>query len=924
VKNRQVIITFIASIALLLSCQKEKDKTHLLIGFSQCTNGDQWRHFMLNDMLRELAYHPDLQLIMRDAHDSNELQVRQIDSFINEKIDLLIVSPNESAPITAAVEKAFKSGIPVIVTDRKINSQFYSAYLGADNREIGKQAGNYVAHLSAAPGKVFEIWGLPGSSPARERHDGFVASIAHSPNITLNGMALGAWSKEGAASALPDHEKEIRAADIIFAHNDVMALAAWEYCEKLGISWQKKIIGVDGLPGQAAGLQWVSDGILTATMLYPTGGEEAIRLAAGILSSQQVKKENLLQSTVIDWRNVRVMQTQAAKIMNQQASIEKQQKLLLEQQVLYRDQKNVSWFLLIILITATLLGISLWKALFERRKAFLQLEVQKEEIIQQRNQIIGVSQQAEEANNAQLQFFTNISHEFRTPLTLILGAVEGLITGTVNTREAKFDARLIRQNSLRLLRLINQLMDFRKIENGKMKVRASEHNLTQFVSDIVKVFEKNAIKRNIDLHFFDRDGEILLWFDENMLDKVIFNLLSNAFSFTPGGGKIQVSVESDAFTRQAIIRIGDNGKGMSKEYSEQAFERFFQAEKDRSVGNGLGLALSKELVDLHHGEIMLWSEKNVGTRFEIRIPFGNQHFTADQIAPEKAAERAGYDEVSAIYTEDTPDTFLISPEKTLENKKNTLLIVDDNAELREFLCRKLSVIYTIKKAADSIEGLKIAFETGPDLIITDINMPGNDGLQFTKIIKSDIRTTHIPVIILTAKTTMEQKIEGIRSGADAYMTKPFHFEFLNEVIKNLLNGRAILRERFSSNFASDKRLAETGDPGRQFAVQFTRFMEDNFANQGLSVEHLGQHFGLSRVQLYRKVKKLFGESVNDYIQHVRLKKGARMLLETDLNVSEIAYKTGYSSPGYFATAFRGRYHCTPGEYREQPQKAPED
>ena len=325
---------------------------------------------------------------------------------------------------------------------------------------------------------------------------------------------------------------------------------------------------------------------------------------------------------------------------------------------------------------------------------------------------------------------------------------------------------------------------------------------------------------------------------------------------------------------------------------------------------------------MHHGDIVLWSEKNVGTRFEIRIPFGNQHFTPDQIAAEKASERAGYDEVSAIYMEEPTEVIVSSKENLAEVKRHTLLVVDDNAELRAFLHRKLGAFYEIKESTDGNAGLNTAFETGPDLIIADINMAGRDGLQFTKTIKSDIRTTHIPVILLSAKTTMEQKIAGIQSGADAYMTKPFNFEFLHEVIKNLLHGRMVLRERFGGNFAPDKRLSESGDPGRQFAVQFTRFIEENFADQNLSVEHIGQHFGLSRVHLYRKVKKMFGESVNDYIQHVRLKKAVKLLLETELNISEVAYSAGYSSPGYFATAFRGRYHCTPGEYRDQPGGIP--
>lgn len=920
--NQRLLVTFWSIIFLCLACTGKISQKTIVIGFSQCTNNDLWRQTMLNDMQRELHYHDDYQLVMRNAQDNNDLQIRQIDSFIQEKVDLLIVSPNESAPVTQAVEKAFKNHIPVIIVDRKISSQFFNAYLGADNREIGRLAGSYVANIGNTNAKILEIWGLPGSSPAQERHDGFAQGISELPGARIIGKVYGSWNKDDAAKAIPQFEKEIREADIIFGHNDIMTLAAWEYCQKLGIEKTKKFIGVDGLPGKTAGLQWVSDGILSATILYPTGGEETIQLASKILNQERINKENIMQSTVIDGRNVRVMIEQAEKILSQQSSIERQQNLLREQKKLYDSQRNISLFLLFSLITSLLLGIFLWKTLVEKRGAIQLLEKQKTEIEQQRNQIIDVSQQAEEASRGQIQFFTNISHEFRTPLTLILGAVEGLINGSSNSREAKSDAGLIRQNALRLLRLVNQLMDFRKIENGKMRVRANEHDLTAFVHNIIRVFEKYAEKRHIILQFYGRDGAIPLWFDENMLDKVLFNILSNAFKFTPQGGRITVSAEMDSFSRQAILRIEDNGKGMSAENAAQAFEKFYQADNDRSVGTGLGLALSRDLVALHHGEILLWSEINVGTRFEIRLPLGNEHFTKDEMATEKAAERAGYDEVSAIYMEENLATNIAMPEHLSEAKKHKILIIDDNDDLRQFLARKLSAHYQVFSAEDGNTGLNRAFNLLPDLILADINMPGKNGLQITQTIKSDMRTGHIPVVLLTARATMEQKIEGIQSGADAYVTKPFNLEFLGEIIKNLLNGRSVLRERFSGNFVPDERLATSGQNDLKFAQRFVKYIEENYGDQKLSVEQLSQEMGMSRVQLYRKVKKLFDESVNDYIQRVRLKKAAGILLESDLSVSEIAYTTGYSSPGYFATAFRARYHCTPGEYREKAKGDP--
>ncbi|MCB0582530.1 MAG: response regulator [Phaeodactylibacter sp.] len=501
---------------------------------------------------------------------------------------------------------------------------------------------------------------------------------------------------------------------------------------------------------------------------------------------------------------------------------------------------------------------------------------------------------------------------------MILGYMEGLLAGGMVSKAARQDLGLVRKNALRLLRLVNQLMDFRKTESGKMALRASENDLVAFAREIVEAYRKMADKRNIELGFFSVERELPVWFDVNMIDKVLFNLLSNAFKFTPDGGKIQVAVIKDPIAEVALVKVEDNGRGMSKEETEQAFEPFYQGRRRQPGGTGLGLSLSKELANLHSGDIAVWSEPEKGTRFEVILPLGAGHLQESQMSGENTGSLS-YDEM--IFLEEVNEESPYPPASS-PDAEHTLLIVEDNEDLRRFLKNHFARRYQIREAPDGNAGLDMALEEVPDLIIADIMMPGRDGLALTRILKTDLRTSHVPIVLLTAKSAMEQKIEGIQTGADAYVTKPFNLDFLSEVIKNLLHGRQVLKDRFSSVIQPGQFPAGMGSLDEQFLRKFTQYVETHYEDQGLTVEGLSEAFGLSRVQLYRKVKALLNESVNDYIQQVRLKKASQLLLEGELTVAEIAYKVGYSSPGYFSTAFKGKYACSPSEYREKQSNTP--
>jgi signal transduction histidine kinase/DNA-binding response OmpR family regulator len=908
-------------IVLLLStaCNNPNVGKKYKIGFSQCTGGDAWRRQMLFAMQGELVFHPTMAFEYRDAENSNERQIRDIQYFIDQKVDLLIVSPNEAEPITPIVESAFQKGIPVIIVDRRTNSNMYTAYVGADNYAIGKLAGTYIADLLNGNGRVLEVWGRRGSSPAIDRHRGFAEVIGQYPNIRIVGEINGQWELDTAKSHLRRDFRALPEFDLVFAHNDVMAYGSNVVCRQLAPDRNIAFVGIDGLPGPGGGIQSVDENILNATFLYPTGGEEAIRIASRILAGENFEKENILHSTVIDGKNVRVMKLQSDKILTQQKDIVRQQEKINEQINTYYSQRILIYILLISLVLMIIGGAIAVMSWREKNEVNKRLETKTREILEQRNTIAAMAEKAENATQEKLRFFTNISHEFKTPLTLIMGPIEELLS---KTSEIKSGSRenliLIKKNAMRLLRLVNQLMDFRKIEDKKMMVRATELDIVQFITEVMTAFDKMAQKRRIDFQLNTDLRKLPLWFDPDMLDKVIFNLLSNAFKFTNDKGRIHITVSIDSADKNVVILVEDNGIGMSKEYLEHAFDRFYTGENYN--GTGIGLSLSKEFIELHHGELCLSSEKGKGTRFYITLPLGNAHFEDYQIVNGSInwARRTDYD----LLAEDSQfvDTSLaLNVEQgVVIHKDHTILLIEDNAELRAFLKGRLSNIYNVVEAGDGITGVHLAFEVVPDLVICDVMMPGKDGFAVTKTLRQDLRSSHIPVILLTAKESIEQKIAGIQTGADEYITKPFVFEYLHERIKALMKSREILKEHYINDLNIETPTAAPKGLDKKFVNEFVALVEKNIGNAEFNVNDIARELGMSRVQIYRKVKALMGYSVNDYIINVRLKKAKHHLLHSEKSIAEIAAEVGFSSATYFSTTFKSRFNLSPKDFKASP------
>jgi len=903
-------------IILFNACSNNNTEKKYRIGFAQCTGTENWKKATREGMQRELSFHPGTELLYRSANDNSDLQVKQIKELIGQNIDILLVSPNEAEPLTSIVEEAYNKGIPVVIIDRKTSSDLYTSFIGINNYELGKMAGDYVANLFQDTINIIEVIGLKGSTPSSDRQKGFEEGVRLNPRIHIKARLYGNWLEEKSAEEFLKIKNELSAGDIICSQNDPMALGAYEVYKKLGIEKTARFFGVDGLPGPGGGIQLVSDKILQATFLNPTGGEEAIQTAFKILNKQPFNKEYILPSIVIDSTNVRIMKLQTDKIDNQQRDIEKQYDLLQEQQIIYHNQRNLLYLAITGLILALTLGSIAFYSLRNNRKTNKMLASQNEEILLQRNQLIEMTAKAKEATDAKFNFFTNISHEFRTPLTLILGPLEEALSSPKLHFTIKNNLDLVHRNSLRLLRLINQLMDFRKIEENKMKLGASENNISEFVTEIANAFKEIARKKSISFNIISKVRNLNIWFDVNMLDKVLFNLLSNAFKFTNDHGTINVTIDEDDETNMATITVEDSGVGMTQDEVEHAFELFYQGHKTTFKGTGLGLSLSKELISLHHGTIAIKSEKWKGTTFLISLPIGKSHLAANEIISEQPSLIPTYEDVK-IYTTDIEPVLYHEEIAPNAQSQYSVLIIEDNEDLRAFLKRRLAIHYEIHEAQNASTGISLAYDIVPDLIISDIILPGHDGLHITEILKQDIRTSHIPIILLTAKGTIEDQIKGIKLKADAFIVKPFNLEYLEETIKNLLNNRSILREHYTSELPTESRSNSSTKIDRKFINEFIAIVENNLSNDNFSVDDICHEIGVSRVQLYRKVKALIGYNVNDYILTVRLQKSKFLLADMQTSISEVAFKVGFSTQAYFSTVFKSKFSLTPSEYREK-------
>ena len=905
----------------MVACHQ--DVPHFRIGVAQCSD-DSWRHKMNDEILREAMFYDGVAVEIRSAGDDNRKQAEDVRYFMDKGVDLLIISANEAAPMTPVVEEAYQKGIPVILIDRKILSDKYTAYIGADNYEIGRAVGNYIASSLQGKGNVVELTGLGGATPAMERHQGFMAAISNFPDIKLIDKADAAWESGPAEvemdSMLCRHPK----IDAVYAHNDRIAPGAYRAAKKVGREKEMLFVGIDALPGKGNGLELVLDSVLNATFIYPTNGDKVMQLAMNILEKKPYPRETVMNTAVVDHTNAHVMKLQTTHISELDQKIETLNgriggylsRVATQQVVMYGG-------LVILLLVAGLLLVvykslrsknRLNRELSEQKKQLEEqrdkLEGQRDKLEEQRDQLIQLSHQLEEATHAKLVFFTNISHDFRTPLTLVADPVEHLLADKTLNGDQHRMLMLIQRNVNILLRLVNQILDFRKYENGMMEY-------TPVPVDILSSFEGwnesfLAAARKKHIHFsFDKmaDTDYHTLADVEKLERIYFNLLSNAFKFTPENGKVTVRLSPLTKEDGRWIRftVANTGSMISVEHIRNIFDRFYRIDMHHA-GSGIGLALVKAFVELHKGTISVESDEKQGTIFTVDLPMQTCEVTVSVDSP--LSSSIGASVSSALNNAQVAEEE--EPEKDYDSSKPSVLVIDDNADIRSYVYSLLHTDYTVIEAVDGSDGIRKAMKYVPDLIISDVMMPGIDGIECCRRLKSELQTCHIPVILLTACSLDEQRIQGYDGGADSYISKPFSSQLLLARVRNLIDSHRRLKQFFGDRHTLAKE--DVCDMDKNFVEKFKSLLDAKLGDSNLNVEDLGKDMGLSRVQLYRKIKSLTNYSPNELLRIARLKKAASLLASSDMTVAEIGYEVGFSSPSYFTKCYKEQFGESPKDF----------
>lgn len=535
------------------------------------------------------------------------------------------------------------------------------------------------------------------------------------------------------------------------------------------------------------------------------------------------------------------------------------------------------------------------------------------------------SERIHELDMLKLKFLTNLSHEFRTPISLILGPTEKLLV-TQKNEQSSGQLHMIKRNAKRLLNMVNQLLDFRKMEEQELKLHASEGELVSFIQEACDSFKDLSERKKISFVFKPHIEQLHTRFDHDKIERILFNILSNAFKFTLEGGKISLELSrmdrvADPQTTWVSLTVSDTGIGIPADKKEKIFERFFQNPTTASIlnqGSGIGLSITKEFIKMHGGEIEVDSELEKGTTFKIHLPFIRLH--APEINTEEAAEKtAGSMETGLVQKPSSEEVQELSPSAN-DTEMPLILLVEDNDDFRFYLKDNLRLHYKIVEAADGKKGWHEALAHHPQLIVSDISMPGMDGIELTKKIKSDKRTCHIPIILLTALTGEKDELKGLGTGANDYITKPFNFEVLNAKIKNLLALNRTLKNTYTKQIKVLVPEVKIESDDEKFLQEVMIYLEENLTNSKLSVEELSRHVGMSRSTLYNKILELTGETPVEFIRSVKLDKAAILLEKSEQNVAQIAYSVGFSTPNYFAKSFKAKFNMLPSEFIHKMRK----
>ena len=686
-----------------------------------------------------------------------------------------------------------------------------------------------------------------------------------------------------------------------------MAIGAYLSARQQQLEKEMLFVGIDALPGKEYGVEQIINGVLDATFIYPTGGDKVVQVAMDILEKRPYERDTKLSTALVDKTNARVMQLQTDHITEQDGKIERLNNQVNEYLSRYSAQTMFLYACLIILLLFAALLAIIVRAYWTKNRMNMELSRQKKKLEEQRDQLISLSKQLEEATHAKLVFFTNVSHDFRTPLTLVADPVEQLLEDKALTPRQQSLLKVVHKNVHILLRLVNQILDFRKYENDKLELVRANMNLRVQLQEWSHSFQTLALKKHIHfvLEVNDDRADYLMAVDAEKMERVYFNLLSNAFKFTPENGTITVTLSTltkEEGGRYARLVVADTGSGISVQHIRHIFDRFYQIDVNHA-GSGIGLALAKAFVELHGGEITVDSVEGKGTVFTVDIPMTLvEEPSADLVQEPRITQQTVVEELEDMETE----------EQIPDENKECILIIDDNADVRDYVKSLLKEEYTVIEAPDGRAGLKKAMKYVPDAIICDVMMPVMDGLECCRKLKTELQTSHIPVMLLTACSLDEQRIQGFECGADSYISKPFNSKLLLVRLRNLMDNHKRLKQFFGDKTTLSKESVSDVDKG--FVDRFRELIEENLADSELSVEDLGGKMGLSRVQLYRKIKALTNYSPNELVRIARLKKAASLLASSEKTISEITYEVGFTSPSYFTKCYKEYFGESPTDF----------
>lgn len=897
------ILTLILSALIVIAFSQCSHEKKYKIGISQCSS-DDWRNKMNEEVIREAMLHEDVVVEIRSADDNSEKQIEDLNYFVENGFDVIVVAPNEAETLTPAVRKIYEKGIPVVIFDRNINDSSYTQLIGVDNVGLGRSAGEYARNLAPGGIKVIEITGLLSSTPAIERNIGFSEALGNSNYIL--GTAPGNWQQALARVAADSLLRLYPEANLIFAHNDRMAIGAAEAAEALGRK-DIKIIGVDAAP--EIGIRAVAEGNIDATFLYPTEGHLVLREAIKIAKGMPYDKNVIFPyASAVDSTNADILLLQNETMVDDTKKVLALKNQLDNYVSLHNAQTALVYAIIAILILLFGVLFLVLRTYWSHRRHQAALLSQNKLLEEERDKQKELNHRLEEATRSKLAFFTNVSHDLRTPLTLIAEPVTQLNQASnLDTRQKNL-IKIADKNIKILQRLINQILDFRKFESNKLQINLTEVDFSRLVSEWLESFQAVARKRDIVLNLEgDPGGEpVKLAIDVEKMERVFFNLISNAMKYSPDNSTITVKYYIE--NNNLVLKVADTGEGISKEDIENIFDRFFQVDRVRPRGSGIGLSLAKAFVELHGGSISVESELHKGSVFTVVLPLTH--------VAEEAAEVSNNITVQDVASELEE----VETEKEFTDDKPLMLVIDDNRDIRELVTELMKDDYNILTASNGKEGIKKALKYVPDLIICDVMMPGMDGMECCRRLKEETVTSHIPVLMLTACSLDEQRVEGFESGADGYLSKPFSSEVLKAHSSSLIANRKRIMDIDDSSTPvkkEERKVTEIkNDSENDFFNRFMALFERRMGDANLNVEAIATELGFERTQFYRKIKAITNYSPVELMRNLRLKKARRLLKTTDKTISEICYEVGFSTPAYFTKCYREQFGETPSETRE--------